>query len=205
MDLDQLIELWAVDWTQALDAARKRESIADGLAEELPCLWLEKYVELTPHETHVLRVVDRGFTYIYDWYSRLEDGSIPYNPKIEDRVVGAFGISRESIVKRDVSRQRRWVGPTEKRFGANRNKGRYIANAVGGGLELNVFDQSREINLGRSERGRLYRRMERYCAENLGTFFFTRPFYTDTTSRPAALEFGILMPDQSLWVEHFEN
>ena len=47
--------------------------------------------------------------------------------------------------------------------------------------------------------------MERYCAENEGTFFFSRLIYTDATARPAEIESGILKPDGTLWVEVFEN
>jgi len=52
---------------------------------------------------------------------------------------------------------------------------------------------------------RKYREMERYCANHPGTFFFSRLIYADQTARPAEIEFGILMPDGTLWVEVFDN
>lgn len=59
--------------------------------------------------------------------------------------------------------------------------------------------------LGRSEAGRVYRRMERYGSDHPGTFVFSRLIYTDNSWVPSFLEYGVLMPDGKLWVEWFEN
>jgi hypothetical protein len=72
-------------------------------------------------------------------------------------------------------------------------------------LEINVFVQRRDLNRGWSAEGKLYRSMEKFCLEHPGTFFFHRPFYNDCTSRPCALEFGVLKPSGELWVERFKN
>jgi hypothetical protein len=141
--------------------------------------------------------------YLFDYYSAL--GEAGDGAAVEDRLVCAFGISRRGLGKRNVSRQRGWVGPTEERFGADRDKGHYIPNALGGGLEINLFDQSRALNRGRSVPGRTYRSMERYCLDYPGTFFFNRPIYADGTARPAMLELGVLKSDGTLWIELFEN
>ena len=47
--------------------------------------------------------------------------------------------------------------------------------------------------------------METYCYENPGTFCFSRPIYTDGSSVPRLLEFGVLKDDGNLWVEVFDN
>ena len=57
---------------------------------------------------------------------------------------------------------------------------------MGGGLDINLFPQVKATN-----RGGLWRKMERYCAANLGTFCFIHPIYRDQSWRPAALEYGI--------------
>lgn len=53
--------------------------------------------------------------------------------------------------------------------------------------------------------GKIYRQMERYCAEHPGTFCFNRALYNDNSNRPFAIEFGLLKQDLSLWVQRFEN
>jgi hypothetical protein len=176
------------------------------LADELPYLWHDAYLELTLRLTNILRVTDNDFTYIFDWYSALEErGEVAPDAATEDRLVGACGFSRHAPTKRDASRQRGWVGPTEKHFGRDCDKGHFIPYALGGGLEINLFMQLRAVNRGWSHAGGLYRSMECYCQQHLGTFFFNRPFYADGTSRPAMLEFGIVKTDGQLWVERFEN
>ena len=80
-----------------------------------------------------------------------------------------------------------------------------MAHAIGGGLEVNVFSQDRDLNRGRSEQGKLYREMEKYCYTHPGTFCFSRPVYADGSSVPRWLEFGLLRDDGSLWVEVFDN
>jgi hypothetical protein len=47
--------------------------------------------------------------------------------------------------------------------------------------------------------------MERYAATHPGTFAFSRLIYADHTWVPAALEYGVLLPDATLWVERFPN
>ena len=44
-----------------------------------------------------------------------------------------------------------------------RDKGHFIAHAIGGGLDMNIFSQARDLNRGISEQGKVYRLMERYC------------------------------------------
>ena len=80
-----------------------------------------------------------------------------------------------------------------------------MARSIGGGLDVNVFLQERNLNRGWSPQGKVYRQMERYCAEQPGTFCFSRPIYTDGSSIPRWLEFGLLRTDRTLWVEVFDN
>jgi hypothetical protein len=137
-------------------------------------------------------------------------GEVPYNPVFEGRIVAAFGHSQPQRIKRDDGRLRGWLGPTEKRFGRRWDKGHFIAHSIGGAVdqwELNVFAQLREVNRGWSLAGKRFRLMEKYCFDNPNTFCFSRPIYlyTDGSAAPAALEFGILKADGTLWVEVFAN
>jgi hypothetical protein len=148
----------------------------------------------------------RTFAYICDIYSQLEvTGEVPYDQTIEDRVVAVLGTSARAEEKRDTSRSRGWVGPTEELLGTERDRGHYIAHCIGGGLDVNVFSQERCLNRGRSPQGKIYRQMESYCYEQPGTFCFSRPIYSDGSSVPRWLEFGVLRGDQTLWVEVFDN
>jgi hypothetical protein len=199
---------WIIDYAAFLAAAEKTnaDSVAEHLAEHLPSAWLDVYRDLTPHPINVQRVIESGFTYVYDWYSQFEvTGKIPFSKDVEDRMVGALGFSRKGTERRNVARQRGWVGPTEKHWGKENDKGHFVAHTLGGGLEINVFVQRRDLNRGWSTEGKLYRSMEKFCWENPGTFFFHRPFYSDCTSRPSALEFGVLKPSGELWIERFKN
>jgi hypothetical protein len=80
-----------------------------------------------------------------------------------------------------------------------------MAHAAGGGLDINLFHQDARLNRGWSPEGQRYRAMEKYCAGHEGTFFFSRPIYSDTSARPSELEFGILRHDITFRVELFRN
>ena len=80
-----------------------------------------------------------------------------------------------------------------------------MAHSIGGGFDVNLFSQERRLNRGWSARGKIYRQMEKYCHHHEGAFCFSRPIYTDASSVPRWLEFGVLKTDDTLWVEVFEN
>lgn len=176
------------------------------LAEELPHEFHEKYLLMTPHTINLCRYFLNGFEYIYDDYSELEvTGVVPYSPTIESRVIGVLGRSQPTSARRDAARLQGWVGATEKSFGENTDKGYFIAHNIGGDIGSNIFAQRRDLNRGWTQRGKILRSMERYCAQNPATFCFTRPIYSDETSRPYMIEFGVLIKSGELWVERFEN
>lgn len=176
------------------------------LLDELPHSFHEKYLLMTPRKTNLCRYFFKSFEYIYDDYSQLEAlGIVPYSPTIESRVVGVLGRSNPTSETRDASRLKGWVGQTETYLGKNTDKGHFIAHTMGGGLEVNIFAQRRDINRGWSERGKVFRSMEKYCVRHPATFCFNRPIYSEDTSRPCMIEFGVLMESGELWVERFEN
>lgn len=178
------------------------------LLEELPSLWRNEYLQMTQRAVSLVRIRHNSFEYIYDNYSYLEaTGAIPYS-LVEDRLVAVLGLASPKVGTRDDYRLRGWVGPTEKTYGQDCDKGHFIAHSFGGAvdrLELNVFVQRRDLNRGWSTEGKRYREMEKYCLLNPRTFCFSRPLYEDQTSRPSFLEFGILKGSGELWVEVFDN
>ena len=179
------------------------------LRAELCDFWLAHYWQNCERATCIVEVDIGTFVYVYDQVSDLvKKGVLPSDPFIPDRLVGVYGTSAPPVETREKSRIRNWVAPTEEYYGKGRDKGHAIGRALGGGAHgpgINTWDQERALNRGWSERGRVFRKMEKYCAQNPGTFCFTRARYVDQKSKPKALEFGIAMPDCSLWVEEFEN
>lgn len=133
-----------------------------------------------------------------------------------ERVVAIAGFSKmnDNHRERDASR----LAGYRKRFfndwaDKEIDTGHYIAHTIweydekgrGVDLEFNLFPQKRPLNQGHSEEGKLYRKMEKYCADNRGIFLFVRPIYGDSSDRPFVLEYGIIKPDLTLWVEQFTN
>ncbi|MFO1459297.1 MAG: hypothetical protein U1G08_07790 [Verrucomicrobiota bacterium] len=179
------------------------------LADVLAARWKQTYERLTPHPSNIYRIAFGTFQYLYDDYATLEAlGKVPLNPAYEPRLVAAMGVTRPQKTERDDQRLRGWVGPTERMFGRQFDKGHFIAHSIGGAVdqcELNVFVQSRALNRGWSADGKRYRLMEKYCHENGGTFCFSRPLYRDGTAMPGWIEFGILRSDGQWWVERFPN
>ncbi|MCB0553815.1 MAG: hypothetical protein KDD02_09715 [Phaeodactylibacter sp.] len=185
------------------------EKIVTHLIENLPYLWVDTYCSQSNRLTDICLMSHGSFVYIFDDYASMEKkGLVPLHLAAESRVLAVFGKSSQQKLKRDDFRLRGWVGKTELFFGEKWDKGHFIAHSIGGavdGLELNIFQQRRDLNRGWSSEGKIFRKMEKYCFENPGSFCFNRPIYLDQSSKPSFLEFGILRPDGKLWVEFFDN
>lgn len=195
-----------IDYESLLHDARwQGASTVSHLCQHLPVKWRELYVAAVSHPTNIVRFSRRSFEYMIDLYSELEAiGEIPYDQTVEDRVVAVFGISAQPGQARG-TRFGCWLMDTGELGSANRDKGHFIAHCIGGGLDVNVFSQDRHLNRGWSSQGKTYRQMERYCQEHPETFCFARPVYSDCSSVPRWLEFGLLREDATLWVEVFDN
>jgi len=168
---------------------------------ELPHAWLSRYERMCVGPTNVLVVPAEGFEYLFDYSADLiARGLLPASPGREDQVVAVFGRSFRARAGRPASRIAGFPGSDDRG-----DRGHFLAHAAGGGVDINLFHQDLRLNRGRSLQGRLYRRMERYCAAHPGTFCFSRPLYTDEGARPAEIEFGVLRSDGTLWVEVFDN
>lgn len=203
-----------VDYAQIMEKAAvySGESLIEWLWEELTYCFRDAYLAMTPRMTEIVRIKRGPFEYVYDDYGILEaQGLVPSHPTMEARLVVAIGRSAPRKPKRDDSRLRGWSGRTLKDvYSLGWDRGHFIAHSMGGvvdGSEVNVFVQRRSLNRGWKSNpgGRLYRKMEDYCAARTGTFCFSRPIYHDETAKPSFVEFGILRSDRELWVERFDN
>ncbi|MFN7959862.1 MAG: hypothetical protein U0002_01190 [Thermoanaerobaculia bacterium] len=181
------------------------------LSEELPYLWRDAYLLMTPHPTNISRIRLGTFEYLYDDLDSLEAlGEVPTSATSESRLVGVLGTSAPQRERRssDDGRLRGFIGKTDSEFGSTWDKGHYIGHELGGrvaGMEANVFIQRRALNRGWSAEGKIYRAMERFCRTHPGTFCFARPFYADDAAKPSFLEFGVLRGPEDLWVRRFDN
>ena len=181
-------------------ADKPDEVIARAFGAHFSALWIDRYHRMCDGPTNVLEVPLNGFTYLFDFCSELIDaGELPADAR-DDRTLGAYGLSLTPAAARDSSRIRGFPGSDERG-----DRGHLAAHAAGGGLDINVFHQDAYLNRGWSPAGKRYREMERYCAQNRGTFFFSRLIYADATARPAEIEFGIRKRDRTLWTEIFAN
>jgi hypothetical protein len=195
--------LFSIDYARGLamlgDASY--ETLVTAMRDGLPEAWLSRYERMCIGPTNVLVVPAEGFEYLFDYSADLvARGLLPASPGREDRVVVAFGRSVRASAGRPDSRIAGFPGSDGRG-----DRGHFLAHAAGGGVDINLFHQELRLNRGRSPEGKLYRKMETYCATHLGTFCFSRPLYTDEGARPAQIEFGVLRSDCTLWVEVFEN
>ncbi len=189
-----------------LPASNNIEELILTLSAELVPVWCEQYRAMTPTVTNILQFNVDGFEFLFDFSSQLvEQGVVPENQAVEDRVVAVFGRSRPASERRDTGRMKGFLGPTAQVFGENYDKGHFVGHSLGGGLDVNLFPQRKDINRGWSRRGKVYREMEQYCVDHPGTFCFSRPLYRDRSWRPHLLEYGLLTGENTLWVERFEN
>jgi hypothetical protein len=164
------------------------------------------YTAAASHTPNIIHVEYGTFDSICDSDSGMEAlGEVAFDQRVRDRVVGVLGISFPLRGRQRGSLPKDWVEHPGEVDGSGRDKGHFIAHAIGGGLDINVFSQAGGLNRGISEQGKVYRLMERYCYDNAGTFCFSRPVYDDATSIRRWVEFGLLRDDGNLWIELFEN
>lgn len=186
-----------------------QEQLIALLVDWLPDTWCKAYEEFTSGPTDIVEIRYENFHYLFDCYPTFAPhNKVDLDSDIESRLVVAYGRSRPKQAGRDDYRLRGWVGPTQRMFGREWDKGHYIANSIGGAvdrIEVNVFAQRRHLNRGWSEPGKRFRQMEMECTKKAGTFCFHRPLYADRSARPAYLEFGLLRANGELWVEQFDN
>lgn len=80
-------------------------------------------------------------------------------------------------------------------------RGHFVAHAGGGGMDMNFFPQAKGLNRGTTERGKVWKAIERQIIEHPGTPLLVRPLYDDGTWVPSPDR----VCDAQLWRERFEN
>jgi hypothetical protein len=198
---------YIIDYDPFLRAAEAgcEANFASFLQRRLPSAWSEIYLAATARPTNLATLRVGTFEYLCDLYRELEaTGEVAIDQTIENRVIAAFGTSALAGAQR-VSGRMGENSANEHLLITERDSGHFIAHSVGGSTSVNVFSQERRLNRGWSAEGKVFRRMEQYCSTWPGTFCFARPIYTDSSSVPRWLEFGLLRQDRTLWVEVFDN
>jgi hypothetical protein len=169
--------------------------------EALVEAWLGAYRATTEWTTEVLEIAQGELVYLFDAAPTLRRVG---DRAADDRAVAVWGHSRPPEGGRERSRLARFLPNPLSWSRLELDRGHLVAHAAGGGLDLNLFPQLSSLNRGRSEAGRLWRRMEEYAARHPGTPLFVRPTYGGPSWRPAALDYALLVGDR-LWSERFVN
>lgn len=205
---------YAIDYQAIVEAPEAPlvsdyKEFAEYLQKSLYDEWTSKYKKMTQMVTNILpveRVDDFGFLFDRQSYSDDCDQNDDFD---EDRIVVVYGFSKKSKVKRNdkeiSSRYKGYLKGAWNWTDTETDRGHFMGHSLGGNLDANLFPQRADINRGHSERGKIYSKMEQYCANNEGTFCFSRPIYCDFSTRPFVLEYGVLKQDGTLWVESFDN
>lgn len=205
---------YAIDYQKIVQAPEAPamsdyKKFAEYLQKSLYNEWTSKYKKMTQMRTNI-ELVERvdDFDFFFDLQSHSDD-LVQNDDFDEDRIVVVYGFSKKSKVKRNdkdiSSRMNGYLRGAWNWTDKKTDKGHFIGHSLGGNLDANLFPQRADINRGHSERGIIYRKMEQYCADNEGTFCFSRPIYCDFSDRPFVLEYGVLKQDGTLWVESFDN
>jgi hypothetical protein len=187
--------------TNAVNDRHIRSSLASAkLCDHYRDLICESYQQNTPAEIEIVSIDIEGYEYLFDL--------------AHDRVVGVFGYSYVSQEARDKKYMAGFLGRVrserqlrkmtqsqreaseksfqkryEEKYGTKYDRGHFISLRQGGVYDINLFPQRADIN--RDPRG-LWRKYERICVENPGSFCYVRPFYDDDTWVPFQLEYGIV-------------
>ena len=110
--------------------------------------------------------------------------------RVAERVVLAYALSTQPLMKRDSGRIRGFPNANDtiqKTLGEGTfrvDKGHFLGHASVGLLDINLFPHRRELNRGWSDEGKRFRKMEKFVSDHPGTFSYHRPQYDDDTWIP---------------------
>ena len=161
--------------------------------------WSEDYDGMTPWVAEVLEIPQGSLTYLFDSTPTMSGADSG-----DDRVVAVWGHSVAEEAPRQKGSQAGFISVPEKWSYVGMDRGHFVAHAAGGGMDMNFFSQARGLNRGTTERGKVWKAMERQIIENPGTSLFVRPLYDDGSWVPTLIDYGVLIGDR-LWRERFEN
>src|SRR5580700_3680160 len=104
-----------IDYDRILAAAPPRDyaGLQEFLTGELPYVWLDEYIAMSPHQQNVHRIPVEHFEYLWDLSGELvQQGIVPASAAVDDRLIAAHGLSRPASEARNGSRLRgRTLGP----------------------------------------------------------------------------------------------
>jgi hypothetical protein len=121
----------------------------------------------------------------------------------EDRTIAAWAITPTDVRRRDVRYQRGFPMAPDDQSPVDR--GHLIPHLSGGEFGPNIFRQDRRLNRGWSDQGKRYRALERAAAGTPGALYFGHLLYADDTAYPSQIEIAVLLPNEALRVEQFDN
>lgn len=203
---------WTIDYTEIMrEVQESAPTTQDAVPRELCAAWMKAYKQCVPHQARINVIPLDGFDYIFDDASAVTQpeavGPVEF---ICERLVAVHGRSQPSDGHpRKASRIRGFprgaASDASVVDSVHHDRGHFIAHGSGGGADINLFPQLTEVNRGWSNRGRVYRRMEKYLVAHPGTYCFSRPIYSGWTDHPYVIEFGLLRADKDLSVDLFPN
>jgi hypothetical protein len=154
--------------------------------------WTNAYITATAGEREILSFTVGTFTWVWD--ATAEEG------RTENRLIGVYGRSDPQGLPRDKNRIAGFPSP-QRHHAAPVHRGHAAGHQLGGPDEgWNFIPQMGSVNLG----GR-WKNLEKYCADNPGTFMFVHAVYSNDTDEPSGLEYGVMRQDGQLVIEEFDN
>lgn len=137
-----------------------------------------------------------GTVFLFDDFAA-EDGR-------EQRTVAAWRIVPKHASARDRSRQAGFPLHASL-IAAGFERGHLIARASGGPLDINLYPQAWQVNQGRSEDGKEFRRLETLAARNPGCLQFSRLIWSGDDSVPVAHHILVAIEGQPVAQGVFSN
>jgi hypothetical protein len=137
-----------IDYTRLCRSAKAatNPTLITYLRKHLRVKWQQVYTAAASHTPNIVHVEYGTFDYICDSYSGMEAlGEVAIDQTVRDRVIGVLGISLPMRRRRRSSLPDGWVEHPEEADSSGRDKGHFIAHAIGGGLDMNVFSQARDL------------------------------------------------------------
>lgn len=122
----------------------------------------------------------------------------------EQRTVAGWRVVPKHASARDRSRQAGFPLHASL-IAAGYERGHLIARASGGPLDINLYPQAWQVNQGRSEDGKEFRRLEMLAARNPGCLQFSRLIWSGDGSVPAAHHMLVAIDGQPVAQGVFSN
>ena len=189
---------YSVDYSKLFDACTFHGTSLGSLAEnELSEIWISSYCQQSFLTPSIQSISLENFTFLWD--------------ETYERVVVTYGVSSHNSQSPKKIREKSRIAYYYRNFirryqpDTATDTGHFIAHSFGGGLDINLFPQKRDVNRGYSPEGIVYRKMENSVLKTPGTFFFSRPLYDDETWRPFYIEYGVQHPGKAPCVRVFTN